>query len=245
MPANDSDDELGLPEPRGQLVLDLHHEPSHAEADFLVWDGNRLAFQHITAFPNWPGPLTLLVGPAKAGKTHLARIWAERSEAIAAGPEDVARLSTQGGTRPVLVENADRAEIEEADLFHLLNQSMRDNRPLLLTAREGVADWRLTTDDVRSRLRLAAQFTVSAANDMQLSQMLVKLFSDRQMNVDPKIVSYLVTRMERSPQEAVALVTLIDRLTLSQRSAVTRKIAADALRQREEGRDRQDMEDLD
>ncbi len=80
---------------------------------------------------------------------------------------------------------------------------------------------------------------------MQLSQMLVKLFSDRQMNVDPKVVSYLVTRMERSPQEAVALVTLIDRLTLSRRSAVTRTIAADALSQREEGRNGQDMEDLD
>ena len=38
--------------------------------------------------------------------------------------------------------------------------------------------------------------------------------------------------MERSPAEAVALVELMDRLALARGSAVTRPIAAEALRQR-------------
>ena len=62
-----------------QLPFDYGHEPSHLEDDFIEGDGNRLALAHIRAFPNWPGPLTLVEGPAKSGKSHLARIWAGRA----------------------------------------------------------------------------------------------------------------------------------------------------------------------
>ncbi len=72
-----------------QLQLDLGHEPSHDEADFVIGDGNRLAFLHLAGWPNWPGPLTLLVGPPKSGKSHLARIWAGRASADAPAPGEL------------------------------------------------------------------------------------------------------------------------------------------------------------
>ena len=58
--------------------------------------------------------------------------------------------------KPLVIEDVDRAGYDEAGLFHLLNQSMRDGRPLLMTAREGIANWPYSTDDVRSRARRAA-----------------------------------------------------------------------------------------
>src|SRR5690606_13262980 len=68
-------------EPRGQLPLELGHTPAQGEADFLVGEGNALAHGRIMAFPHWPDPVTLLIGPAKSGKSHLARIFADRSGA--------------------------------------------------------------------------------------------------------------------------------------------------------------------
>ena len=106
---------------------------------------------------------------------------------------------------------------------------MRDRRPLLMTAREPIGNWPYRTEDVRSRARLAALFTVSEPDDIQLSQMLVKLFGDRQVTVDPKVIAYLVARMERSPEEAVILVELLDRLALARGTAITRAVAAEAL----------------
>ena len=67
---------------------------------------------------------------------------------------------------------------------------------------------------------------------LTVSQMFVKLFGDRQVAVDPKVIAYLVQRMERSPEEAVALVDLTDRLALARASAITRRIAAAALAER-------------
>ena len=216
----------------GQLALELGHEVSHAEDDFIVGDGNRLAYGHVIAWPDWPGPLTLIEGPAGVGKSHLARIWAERAEAGYATPQSPEELSRQGGTRPLVVEDADRAGYEEAALFHLLNQSMRDRRPVLLTAREPVANWPFATDDLKSRARLAARFGMALSDDIQLSQMFVKLFQDRQVAVDPKTIGYLVARMERSSAEAVALAELMDRMALERGVAITRSIAAEALARR-------------
>jgi chromosomal replication initiation ATPase DnaA len=218
----------------GQLALDLGHEPSHAADDFIVGDGNRMAHAHVLSFPHWPGPLTLIVGPASAGKSHLARIWCELAGASEATPVTAEALSRDAGNRPLVVEDVDRAGYDEAGLFHLLNQSMRDARPLLLTARETVANWPFATDDLKSRARLAAHFTVELSSDIQLSQMFVKLFGDRQVAVDPRIIAFLVTRMERSSDEAVALAELMDRMALERGTAITRAIASEALRQRTE-----------
>jgi chromosomal replication initiation ATPase DnaA len=216
----------------GQLPFDYGHTPSHLEADFIVGDGNRLAFDHIYAFPNWPGPLALLLGPPKSGKSHLGRIWAQRAGAGSPAPDEIEDLSRQGAQAPLLIEDVDSGRYGEVALFHLLNQSIRDSRPLLLTAREPVANWPFQTDDLKSRARLASLFTLAPSDDIQLSQMFVKLFSDRQVAVDPKIIGYLVARMERSPEEAVALAEMIDRKALARGSAVTRALAAEALLER-------------
>lgn len=215
-----------------QLALELEHVPAQGEADFLVGDGNALAHGRIMAFPQWSEPVTLLVGPAKSGKSHLARIFADRSGARFAGVDELEALATQGGRDPLIVENVDQLGYDEVGLFHLLNQSLREQRPILMTARDEIANWSLSTDDVRSRVRRATAFTLELTDDIQLSQMLVKLFRDRQVTVDPKIIFYLVARMERSSEEAVLLADLMDRLALAKGSAVTRAIAAEALDRR-------------
>lgn len=227
LPANPDSDE-----PKGQLTLELGHTPSHDEADFLVGEGNELAYGRILAFPHWPDPVTLLVGPPKSGKSHLARIFADRSGARYAGMDDLEALAREGGTVPLIVEDVDRLGYDEAGLFHLLNQSMREQRPILLTAREDIANWPLATDDVRSRARRATAYSLELTDDIQLSQMFVKLFGDRQIKVDPRIIAYLVARMERSAEEVVILADLMDRLALAKGTAITRSIAADALDRR-------------
>jgi chromosomal replication initiation ATPase DnaA len=223
---------MSLAHPRGQLPFDYGHDPSHLEIDFIEGDGNRLALAHVRAFPNWPHPLTLVEGPAKSGKSHLSRIWAERTGAQFVSPGEMEALSGAGGDAPLVVEDVERSGYGEDALFHLLNQSMRDARPMLMTTREPVASWPFATDDLKSRARLAQRFTLALSDDIQLSQMFVKLFGDRQIAVDPKIIAYLVARMERSPEEAVALAELADRLALARGSAITRRIAAQALAER-------------
>lgn len=216
--------------PADQLPFDYGHDPSHLEADFIEGEGNSLALAHIRAYPNWPGALNLIEGPAKSGKSHLARIWAGRARAEIVGPHDM--LAALPPDLPLVIEDVERSGYDEAALFHLLNRSMREGRPILMTTREPIANWPFATDDLKSRARLAARFTLALSDDIQLSQMFLKLFHDRQVTVDQQVIRYLVARMERSPEEAVTLVELADRIALSRGTAITRSVAAAALRER-------------
>jgi chromosomal replication initiation ATPase DnaA len=101
-----------------------------------------------------------------------------------------------------------------------------------MTTREPIANWPFETDDLKSRARLAQHFTLALSDDIQLSQMFVKLYGDRQVSVDPKVIAYMVARMERSPEEAVALAELTDRIALARGTAVNRSVAAAALAER-------------
>jgi chromosomal replication initiation ATPase DnaA len=228
-----------------QLPLDLHLEPSHAEDDFLVGEGNSLAHSRITAWPHWPDAVTLIIGPTSSGKSHLARIFADRSGARFVTPETISAIAGENGKGPLAIEDVDTGAYDEPSLFHLLNQAMRGDRTLLLTARDEVAHWPLATDDVRSRVRRAPMFRLEVSDDIELSHMFAKLFGDRQIKVDPKIIHYLVARMERSPEEVAILADLLDRLALARGTAITRSIATEVLARRQAERGPNGQQDWD
>jgi len=167
-----------------QMIFDLGHKTSFDEADFVVTKANQMAFDHIKSFPGWPGPLSLVTGPAKSGKSHIGGIWLRLAGAIEPRPHEIEAVAKEGGNRPVLLDDVERAGFDEHGLFHLLNQSIRQSRPLLMTARVAPASWPFATNDVKSRARLASHFEVFAADDAQLAQMFVKLFDDRQLVVE-------------------------------------------------------------
>lgn len=216
-----------------QMVFDLGHAVSYAEDDFVVSNSNRLALDHIKNYQHWANQISLISGPAQSGKSHLAHIWAKSVGAIIVSLDDATQLSELAPNDPLLLEDVDRQSYDEHWLFHVLNQSIRGQRTVLMTARSAVAEWSYKTADVKSRAQQAIHVRVEAADDSLLTHMIVKLLSDRQIDVDLKIVAYLVSRMVRSAEEVVAVVALLDRFSLSKGRAITRTIAAEVLAERQ------------
>jgi chromosomal replication initiation ATPase DnaA len=71
--------------------------------------------------------------------------------------------------------------------------------------------------------------TISEPDDALLSAVVIKLFADRQLSVDPTVINYLTMRMERSLAAARTVVSAIDTLALTRQRKVTRATAAEAL----------------
>lgn len=185
----------------------------------------------IDRWPDWPSPVVILAGPAGAGKSHLAAIWSEKAHArpLVRGETEEADALAAAGLGPVLVEDADRAGFSDAFLFHLINAVRQSGTSLMMTTRFWPAAWEVTLPDLASRLKAATVVEIGAPDDALLAQVIHKLFSDRQLAVDDKVVSYLVTRMERSLAAAQDIVAGLDRLALSRGSRVTRALAAEVL----------------
>ena len=75
--------------------------------------------------------------------------------------------------------------------------------------------------DLKSRLSALVVATMLPPCDMLMRAVLVKLFADRQLKTDEKVVSYLVSRLERSFLSLNEIVSTIDRTTLSRKVPIT------------------------
>jgi chromosomal replication initiation ATPase DnaA len=214
-----------------QLVLDLAHRPALGAEDFLVSDSNRAAVTMIDSWPGWPQPSVLVVGPARSGKTHLAHVWELMSGAtIVAGTclgEAIIRQCER--RRALVVEDIDQGIADERALFHLLNMSREEGGALLLTSSRPAGELSISLPDLRSRLRALPMVRIEPPDEALLRAVLVKLFADRQLSVEPHVVAHLALNGERSMESAVRLVEEIDRHALATRRRVTRALAAEVL----------------
>jgi len=215
-----------------QLALALPHAESFAREDFLTGAPNEAALAMIERWPDWPDRALALVGPEGAGKSHLAAIWAEIAGARRVSARALGETNLIGAlaTGALVIEDAP-ARLDERALFHLLNLIREEEAYLLITARAAPARWGVALPDLASRLRALPTVTLSAPDDALLRAVLVKLFADRQLGVDSSLVSYLVTRIERSFAAARAAVETLDREALRMQRPVTRALAAELMRE--------------
>ena len=100
---------------------------------------------------------------------------------------------------------------------------------MLITAQTPPARWGLTLPDLASRMQGSALVSLAAPDDALLAAVLVKLFSDRQIAVEPGVIGYLTDRMERSFAEAGRLVEALDRAALSEKRRITKVLARQVL----------------
>jgi chromosomal replication initiation ATPase DnaA len=214
-----------------QLTLDLPHRTALGAEDFLVSDCNRAAVKLIDAWPQWPDQVQLLIGPAASGKTHLARVWQALSGAKALSP-DMLRMDFIDGMEvgtPLVVEDADRMAYEEKALFHLVNLARENRLFVLLTARSTPNLWHLSLPDLLSRLNAVPAVEIGPADDALVQTVMLKHFVDRQLDIDPKVLTYLSLHVDRSLAAAAAAVAAIDRAALATGRKISRQLVSEVL----------------
>lgn len=234
-----------------QLTFRLPHRPALGREDFLVAGPNRAAVAWIDAWPGWPQTALAVVGPAGSGKSHLARVWATRTDAVALDARVLARREPRQllGTgqhrahHACLIDDADWlfADLDDGEqpelerrLLHLHNVLRERGGHLLLTARTPPGRWPLSLPDLRSRLRAAPVAELQPPDDELLQALLVKQFADRQQQVPPRVVGFLWPRMERSFEAVARLVDALDKAALESKSGLTLQLARRVLAELEE-----------
>ena len=206
-----------------QFPLALEFLPSHGRDDFLITDCNAAAAALVDTWPHWTGPHAVVYGPAGAGKTHLLSAWREKSGALPLAAEalQVADLDRALGDGTAWTLDRLDAVQDERLLFHLFNTVRERGGYLLGACRMAPARLPYRLPDLTSRLAAAAAVEIQAPDDDLLGALLIKLFDDRRLLVDPAVIGFLRLRLERTFAAYQEAVQRLDRAGLAARRKVT------------------------
>jgi chromosomal replication initiation ATPase DnaA len=216
-----------------QLGFDLPVRAALGREDFFVSPANAMAVALLEGWQGWPGRKLLLIGPAGAGKTHLAHVWAAQSSARilpAAGLEQADIPAFARGQ--VVVEDIDQIAGQqgaEQALFHLHNLVIAEGHSLLLTSACAPQHLGLSLPDLQSRVQGCQSASLGAPDDRLLGAVLMKLFADRQLVPTPDTLPYLVRWMTRSFDSARQIVAEMDAQALAQGRPLNRALAREVL----------------
>lgn len=213
-----------------QLTISLDSRPSFAAEDYVLSNSNQAAYNTLMQWPNWPDYGLWLYGPARAGKSHLASIWAQK-----AGAAVVSSLSEALSlNQPLLLDSV--PSLQDAtnadDLFHLLNHVKHGGVKgrILLVSEHSPAQTPCSLPDLASRIKALPTAQLPAPDDTLLQAVWFKAFADKQLQVSPAVIEYLCAHCERSFAAIHELALQLDRAALAQKRAVTIPLIKSLLR---------------
>ena len=216
-------------------MLDLPYRQALDAEDFMVSRSNEAALALVEAWPTWPTSAIIVTGPSGSGKSHLVNVWRTRSAAdvVCAGrlSEDAVRRFASSAA--LAVEDLDQGIADERVLFHLLNLAREHKLSLLLTARRAPGEFDMLLPDLRSRVRALPHAPIAPPDQCVIGALLVKLFADRQIRIEPHVVAYIARHIDRSAEAAQRIVALVDERALATRRRVSRVLVGEVLRELE------------
>lgn len=211
-----------------QLYFEMDREPSFDEGNFVITQSNRDAFEHITKWPEWTINNIVLFGDAGVGKSHLAHIWLKRSNGIKLDLDEINTKIIEKN-KNVLIEDIDGSQINHHNLFHLINLIREVEGFLLLTSKISPTSLVTKIPDLNSRIRSFSPVKINKPDDYLLEIMILKIFSDKNIMVDEKVIKFLLKRVERSIPGISMLIQKINEKSLEEKRPITVPLVSEVI----------------
>lgn len=209
-----------------QLSLNLKKKGIYEEDDFLVSSSNKEAYKLVNSWPEWRSRKIIIFGDRGTGKTHLSKIWQKNTSAIILNLNQLKKIKFESFFKKkniFIIENIsdffDKINNKEKNnlekqLLHFYNLIEEKKGYLLLTSLIAPKLWKISLPDLKSRILSSIAVKIKKPNDQLLSSVLIKLFVDKQILIDKKIIKFIVYRSERSFANLENIVNKIDKQSL-------------------------------
>ena len=200
-----------------QLVFKFPFKTKYYEQDYYVSSNNFSAYRLIESWPNWPGKWVNIFGPKGCGKTHLSNILKKKINLIHiidAKKVDNETISKFEKLDCLIIDNYEK-NIDEKIFYSLLNQSKQSDSYLLVNSILPLRNIKFDLKDLRSRTESFINLGIELPTDDLLRVIISKSFSDKQIEITPKISEYIIKNIERSYEKVFKFIKEIDDLSLS------------------------------
>jgi len=216
---------------KNQILFDFKFNKNYLDQDYYLSPSNQDAYNLINCWPKWIKKTINLYGEKFSGKSHLASIFEKKTACIKVfsgkfSDETIQNFKTK---QAVIIEDLDE-NFSENLLYTVLNIIEQENKYLLITSLEPLNKFNFKLPDLISRIRNCLIIGIKNPDDNLIYALLIKYLSDRQINIDKKLIEYIIKRIDRSYEKIFLFIHKVDELSLKKGKPVDLATIKEALK---------------
>ena len=200
-----------------QLVFKFPFTVKYYEQDFFVSSNNFPVYNLIESWPNWPDKWLNIFGASGSGKTHLSKILEKKikkTKLVEAKNVNNKIIEEMNSIKCLIIDNYQN-NIDEKLFYSILNQSKQLENYIVINTVSPIKELKHDLKDLQSRINSFIFIGIELPTDDLLKVIISKSFSDKQINLNPKISEYIIKNVERSYEKMFKFLKDIDELSLS------------------------------
>ena len=215
-----------------QLIFNFPFTTNYFVEDFFVSSSNFEAYKLIETWPKWPSRNINIYGPSGCGKSHLANILKKKINSFFINASDISNnsLALIKLKECLIIDNYEN-NIEENLLYTIINQTHQSNQYVIINSDQPISSLEIKLEDLKSRLNSFSKITIDLPTDDLIKVVLTKNFSDKQIQIDNKLIDFILKHINRSYEDIFNFIKKIDELSLSTGKSININLIKKVLKQ--------------
>jgi len=213
-----------------QLLLNFNHKQNFNYDDFYVSKSNYYAFQLIENWPKWEKNILNIHGERYSGKTHLVNIFLNKNKGIKIDENEINEEAFKKFKlyENIVIDNYN-FKSDENLMYSIFNLVDQDNKYLIINSISPISEINYKLNDLKSRSKNCLFAKIDNPDDELMFAIILKSFSDRQIQVDKKLIDFVIKRIDRSYGKIVDFIYKVDELSLKKKKAIDLKTIKEIL----------------
>tara|TARA_B100001093_G_scaffold516598_1_gene595776 strand:- start:410 stop:1072 length:663 start_codon:yes stop_codon:yes gene_type:complete len=213
-----------------QLLLNFKNEKNFKTQDFFVSSSNFYAYNLINTWPKWEKNILNISGEKYSGKTHLSNIFLDKFKGIRidANLFSNSDLNDLKIHENIILDNINE-KVNERLIYSLFNVIDQDNKFLIINSLKPINEIIYKLEDLKSRTKNCLVAKIEKPDDDLIFALILKNFSDLQIQIDKKLIDFVIKRIERSYSKIFEFIYKIDELSLKKKKKINLNIIKEVL----------------
>ena len=213
-----------------QQIIKFQFEKNYKSEDFFVSKCNFFAFSLLDSWPKWEKNILNIHGEKYCGKSHLSEIFLKKNKGIILksnkiNPDYDKSLRYYEN---IILDDLNE-KINEKILFSLINFVDYNSKYLLINSTTPFNRMNFKLKDLSSRAKNCLDAKIEKPDDELIKVLISKHLSDKQININNKLVEFATKRITRSYGKIFEFIYKIDEISLKKKKSIDQKTIKEAL----------------
>ena len=171
-----------------------------------------------------------IYGEKFSGKSHLSSIFLDKNKGVKVNEEEINEEIFKKFKlyENIVIDNYNNL-CDEKLMYSIFNLVDQDNKYLIINSTDPINEASFKLNDLKSRAKNCLFAKIDHPDDELMFAIILKNFSDRQIQIDKKLIDFIIKRIDRSYGKIADFIYKVDELSLKKKKAININIIKEIL----------------